>query len=437
MRDVIHSIISDFQEREMPIQTRRETVFPVFDGKATVVIGMRRSGKTWFCYQHIADLLASGIEKSRILYLNFEDDRLLDFSIHDFQILLDVYYSRWPENKARQCYFFFDEIQVIDRWESFVRRLLDTENVQVALTGSSSKMLATDIATALRGRTLTCEIFPFSFREFLAATNVFDVVPEHPGSGDTAKLRHAFGRYLQLGGFPEPLHADAAIRREILQSYMETVLFKDVVERHKVANIHALRQLMIAILNNPGQPFSVNKFYNTLKSKGLSCTKNVLYEYLDYLADAYFAHRLPFHSPSVRVRQVNPEKIYGNDTALYRLLMNTNTENLGYLLETLVFLHLRRKRRELSYLQTQGGREIDFVEVNTETGTTHLIQVCADISQPETRTRELRVFDAVAQSFPDAEKLIVTLDDSFNFENGIRVVPAWKFLLDYPSNDCE
>jgi len=429
MRSVIDTILSDFQQRELPALVRRDAPFPEMEGKASVVTGMRRSGKTWYCYQRIADLLASGVDRSQVLYLNFEDDRFIDFSLRDFQTLLDVFFARWPQNKSRRCYFFFDEIQTVDKWERFVRRLLDTENVGVALTGSSSKMLATDIATGLRGRTRVRELSPFSFREFLSATGAFSEVPDHPGSRDAAKLRHALAAYLSVGGFPETLRVDPSVRREIVQGYVETVLFKDVVERHKVSNVLALRHLIAAVLGAPGQVFSVNKFFNTLKSKGIPCTKNALYDYLGHLEDAHFLHRLPFHSPSVRVRQVNPEKVYANDTALHGLLLAGEDRSVGQLLETAVFLQLRREQLTLSYLHARDGHEIDFVATDEATGDTRLIQVCADLSNRETLARELRPFAALPPEFADAEKLIVTLDDERDFDNGVRAVPAWRFLL--------
>ncbi len=431
MRAVIDTILSDFQQRELPALVRRDVPFPEMEGKAAVVTGMRRAGKTWFCYQRIVGLLASGVDKTQVLYLNFEDDRFIDFTVRDFQTLLDVFYARWPENKSRRCYFFFDEIQTVDMWERFVRRLLDTENVSVALTGSSSKMLATDIATGLRGRTKVRELFPYSFREFLAATDTFSVVPEHPGSRDAAKLSHALAEYLKAGGFPETLRLDPDERREIVQGYVESVLFKDVVERHKVSNVLALRHLIAAVLGAPGQVFSVNKFFNTLKSKGIPCTKNALYEYLGHLEDAHFLHRLPFHSQSVRVRQVNPEKVYGNDTALHGLLLSGEGRGIGALLETAVFLHLRRCRLSLSYLHTKDGHEIDFVATDEATGLTRLIQVCADLSDSETLAREVRPFAALPPDVSDAEKLIVTLDETRDFANGIRALPAWRFLLEH------
>ena len=136
MKNILSQLIDDFHERQLPDLVPRNKAFSEVKGKADVVIGMRRTGKTWFCYQKIKDLLAAGINKEKILYLNFEDDRLLEFNVHHFQDILDVYFGKHPENRKARCYFFFDEIQKIERWETFIRRLIDTENIQIFITGS-------------------------------------------------------------------------------------------------------------------------------------------------------------------------------------------------------------------------------------------------------------------------------------------------------------
>ena len=429
MKEIINAIIADFQARDVPNGVPRETSFPVMDGKASVVTGMRRSGKTWFCFQRIRALLTSGIPKTRILYINFDDERLIDFTVRDFQTILDVYYARWPENKTQTCHFFFDEIQTVNQWERFVRRLIDTENVHITVTGSSSKMLATDIATSLRGRTIVRELLPFSFCEFLAAKKTFTGTPDPYRSHDAARLRNALRDYLVCGGFPETVHCAPEMRRDILRGYVETVLFKDVVERHKISNILVLRHLIAAILSNPGHAFSVNKFFNTMKSKGIACTKNALYDYVAHLADAHFLYRLPFESESIRVQQVNPEKLYCADPALCGLLQPVVENSLGLLLETTVYLHLHRQGGHLSYYRSGVNREVDFVSVVPNGRRATLIQVCTDISNPETLKRELRAFETLPKGLAKADKLIVTLDDLKDCGNDVLAIPAWRWLL--------
>jgi uncharacterized protein len=165
--EVIDRLIADFQERELPRVTRRDLSLPGLPGKADVVVGMRRSGKTWFVYQQIADRLASGIDRERLLYLNFEDERLLPLTAADLSRIPEAFYRRSPANREQLCWFFFDEIQNAPGWETFIRRLLETEKVALVLTGSSARLLSREIATSLRGRSLSTEILPFSFAETL------------------------------------------------------------------------------------------------------------------------------------------------------------------------------------------------------------------------------------------------------------------------------
>ncbi|MBW2012131.1 MAG: AAA family ATPase, partial [Deltaproteobacteria bacterium] len=197
MKHILSQLIDDFHERKLPDPVPRDKGFAEIKGKADVVIGMRRSGKTWFCYQKIKDLLDSGIKKEQILYLNFEDDRLLGFEVNNFQDILNIYFGKYPEYKNTMCYFFFDEIQRVSQWESFIRRLLDTENVQVFITGSSSKLLGSEIATSLRGRSFPVEIFPFSFQEYLKYHGLFSDKPKTFGLKNVSVLRKAVKNYLE------------------------------------------------------------------------------------------------------------------------------------------------------------------------------------------------------------------------------------------------
>ncbi|MFH1119363.1 MAG: ATP-binding protein [Bacteroidota bacterium] len=175
---------------------------------------------------------------------------------------------------------FLDELQRIDQWEMFIRRLLDSENIQIFITGSSSKLLSTEIATSLRGRSLTTEIFPFGFQEFLRYHDLFNDKPASFGSKTAAILRKAVKDYSQNGGFPEIQNLDPNMKTEILQGYIDTVLLKDVIERHGINNITVMKHLVRTLMSSCGKKFSINKFYNTLKSLSVKCIKNNLYDYL-------------------------------------------------------------------------------------------------------------------------------------------------------------
>lgn len=427
MRERLEQLFSDFYARDLPDLTPRNAYCPVLPHKATVVMGMRRTGKTWFCYQKMRDLLASGTDKSRLLYINFEDDRLLGFAVSDFQTILDLYYARFPENKESLCHFFFDEIQAVEGWERFIRRLIDNEKVQITLTGSSSKLLSSEIATSLRGRTAACELFPFSFEEYLSAAGILAQVPRHLTSTHIAKIRKGVKEYFQHGGFPETVGYSDRDRTETLQSYIDAVLFRDVVERYGVSNILLLRHLIQAILNTPSQKFSVNRFYNTMQTKGVRGSKNELYQYIEYLTDGYFLFPVPIHTESERVRQTNPDKIYVIDTGILNSIQYNRGKNIGAILENLVFNHLRRSQVRTEYVDTRGC-EVDFLATGRD-GEKTLIQVSYDLAGKETEKREIRALEAAGKALKIESRLIVTWDDERELDNGIRTVPVWKLLL--------
>jgi predicted AAA+ superfamily ATPase len=429
MKHIISQLIDDFHERELPIPVPRDQKLSEIKGKADVVIGMRRAGKTWFCYQKMAQLINAGIEKAKILYLNFEDDRLLGFDIRHFQHVLDEYFAKYPEHRNTECYFFFDEIQQIDQWEIFIRRLLDTENVQVYLTGSSSKLLSTEIASNLRGRSMPIEIFPFSFREFLKYHGLFLETPKIFGAKTNATLRKAARDYLEIGGFPEVQRLERNLRMEVLQGYIDSVLLKDIIERHGVGNVTALKHLVRSVMVSPGGKFSVNKFYNTLRSMAVKCTKNSLYEYLVHLLDAFVFSKVPLHTRSENVRLINPAKIYTIDTGLLNAMTFRNSSDYGPLLDHMVFIHLRRQCNDIEYVNTKDGFETDFFARNKATGDVKLVQACWDVSNEKTFKRELRGLKSAMAEFGIASGTIVTWDEEMVIEDEINIVPAWKWLL--------
>lgn len=429
MKDRLLYLIDDFHERELPRPVPRDRTLAEIRGKADVVIGMRRSGKTWFCFQKISELIAAGVKKEAILYLNFEDDRLLEFTVSNFQEVLDVYYGKFPEYRDTRCYFFFDEIQRIDRWEMFVRRLLDTENVQVYLTGSSSKLLSTEIATSLRGRSLSVEMFPFSFSEFLMFHQLFADRPKTFGSKTASILRKAVKDYFEIGGFPEVQGLSRDLRIEILQGYIDAVLLKDIVERHQVSNVTVMKYLVRHIMHATGGKFSVNKFYNTMKSMSIKCTKNSLYKYLDHLTDAFLFFRVPIHSRSEKARIVNPAKLYSIDTGLLNAMTFRNSADSGPLLETMVFMQLRRRGYAVEYIQTKDGYETDFFARHKATGDVSLIQVCWNMTDQKTFERELRGLQSAKAELSLDSGTIVTWDDESALDGGVDIVPIWKWLL--------
>lgn len=429
---VIEALVADFQERELPRVTPRSVSLPSLPGKADVVVGMRRSGKTWFLYQQIGDLLAQGIDRSRLLYLNFEDERLLPFETSDLARIPEAFYRRFPSSREQPCWFFFDEIQNVPGWESFVRRLLDTEKISLVLTGSSARLLSREIATSLRGRSLATEILPFSFAEALRHEGIEPPATWPPGARARSLLEHRFERYLETGGFPEVQAIPRDLRVRVLQEYVDVVIFRDVVERHGVENLQALRYLERSLLASPAGRFSVSKLFNDLKSQGVRVGKDTLYENLAQLEDSFLLFTVPVASPSVRVRQVNPRKCYPVDPALAAALSFRASEDLGHLLETVIYLELRRRGWSMGYVTTRSGHEVDFLAENLS-GSRELVQVCADLEAPSTRQRELRALEEGLKETACEKATVVTLREEGSAEVGgrpVRIVPAWRWLLE-------
>jgi predicted AAA+ superfamily ATPase len=428
---LIESLIGDFQERPFAPATRRDARPAALPGKIDVLIGMRRSGKSWRMGQAMGDLVAAGTPKARLLHINFDDERLLPMATSDLQTLPDTFFRLFPDNKRERCHFFFDEIQNVPGWEAFVRRLLDTENVQITLTGSSAKLLSRDIASALRGRSLATEIFPFSFAEALRHQGEDDQPAEVAGSARRARLAAALRAYLVAGGFPEVQGLAAHQRVAILQEYVDVVILRDVVERHGVSNVAALRRLIRRLLGHPATPFSIHRFHQDLQAQGVACGKNALHEMLDHLTDAFLVQSVDIDTRSERQRLVNPRKVYPIDTGLAQAFHAGADTDLGRLLETLVFLDLRRRGHEIHYFRSEQGLETDFIARPAQGGAL-AIQVTASLAQPATRERELRGLRAAMQARSLNQGTIVTLDENDQIradEGDIRVVPAWRWLL--------
>jgi predicted AAA+ superfamily ATPase len=427
MLEAIERLYGDFQERELPELVERGHDLNHIPGKALALIGMRRVGKTYLCYQRIKKLLNAGTPRENILYLNFEDDRLFDFSLADCQTILDVFYRDRPEKKNEACYFFFDEIQNIPNWERFIRRLIDTERIAVYVTGSSAKLLSAEIATGLRGRSLDQEVFPFSFEEYLSAHSV-SVNRSRVGERTRLKLNQQAGRYCRQGGLPEIQQRSPSQAKEIAQSYVDAVVLRDVIERHGVSNIEALRALLYHVLRHPTTKLSVNKLYMDFKSRGLRVGKDDLYAFIRHLTDAYLFFPLPLWTRSEKKRQVNPKKMYVTDNGILDAYSTQISEDNGTFLENLVYITLRRTGRELGYYETKQGHEIDFV--HKDANIIVLIQVAWSLKHPATREREIRALKEAAKEFKQNQCIIVTLDEEWTTQaKAIQVIPLWKFLL--------
>lgn len=425
----LRTVLTDAEAVPVPRPTRRDVSLPERVGKVDAVVGMRRVGKSWLLASRMRELLDAGIPRGRILHVEFEDDRLAEVRTEDLHRIEEAFYSLHPDSHGKECWYFFDEIQNAPGWERFVRRLLANRNLHLAITGSSAKLLSTEIATSLRGRALTTEVLPFSFREVLRHHDI-EVPARWPApQGTRARLRHEFDRHLLVGGFPE-VQDDDEHRQRILQSYLDATILRDIVERHALTNAPLLRAIVRRLLRSAASKTSVNALAKDLKSLGMVFGRASVYELLEHIQDAYLVFLLPIHAQSERRRQVNPRKVYAIDHGLVRACVGRRSEDFGHHLENLVYLELRRRGEVGGYHITASGREVDFVVGPADEP--HLVQVCANLGDASTRERELGALREAMDEFDGARGTVVTLDEASTVKHGnrtIEIVPAWQWLL--------
>ena len=442
LKHVFREQLADSARRPLPDFTPRHVPGRVrMAGKATAVVGMRRVGKTTFLHQLRAERMACGVPADRLPFLSFEDERLAGLDATGLHLLLDEYYRQFPlangddaSSGGRPAVtWHFDEIQVVPGWERFVRRLLDARNAEVVVTGSSAALLSAEVATAMRGRAWQVSLHPFSFAESLKHQGRRPPGPGEPLTGpERAWLERAFLDWLANGGFPEAQGLDRATRHQLLRDYVDVAMLRDVVERHQVRNVVALRWLVRHLLGNAAGRFSVQKFYAALKSQGVAVAKDTLHELLAHLEDCFLVRIVEMESASERQRMVNPRKAYPADTGLISVFESADRANTGQALETAVLTELERRRRKVSYVCTSEGHEVDFLARSPD-GRAELLQVCADMSDPSTATREFRALDSAGARFPQARRRLLTLTrDGLPAEApaDVDVRPAYDWMLE-------
>ncbi len=433
MREILRQKITEAVSAPLPTLTRREARIPSVSGKALAVIGVRRSGKTSFLWQCLGDRLAAGRPREALPLLGLEDDRLSGMGVGELDWLLEEYFRQFPGLRdSGRVALFLDEIQNVPGWEGFVRRIVDTEQVEVFLSGSSAKLLSREVATSMRGRAMEVLIHPFSFREALRHAGD---LPDAPWRGlpkaARSKVDHSLRRYLTEGGFPEAQGVEERDRVALLRSYVDVVVLRDVIERHDVSNPLALRWMQRHLLANPAGMFSVQKFFDALRSQGIPVGKDTLHAYLAHLEDTFLIRTVSLHTASERRRMVNPRKAYPVDPGLIAPYERTGRGNLGHALETTVLLELERRGYETAYVRTPQGWEVDFLA--TAPGQKPwLVQVCLESGAADTWEREVRALVAAAEEHPEAAPLLLTMDPTpprTDPPPPLKWLPAAEWLL--------
>lgn len=409
--------------------TTRRVFGPVrFPGKATAVLGMRRAGKTTFLHQLRADRIANGARLDEAPYWNFEDERLAELDLAGLSGLYQEHLRL--SGGAAPKLLCLDEVQLVPGWERFVRRMLDAGTHDVVISGSSAAMLSREVATSMRGRGWEVVIHPFSFAEALAHAGE-DPEADRSTGRTRAAIDARLRSWLYAGGFPEAQGLDDATRIRLLRDYVDVAVLRDVVERHEVKSVSALRWMVRHLLGNAGSSFSVQKFFDSLKSQGLKVGKDTLHDLLAHLTDCFLVRTVWLETDSERRRMVNPRKVYPVDSGLIATFDRSGKPNLGHALETAVLIELERRGAEVTYVKTADGFEVDFL-ARFPGSPPQLIQVAASATDPQTADRELRALDAAMRELPDASAHLVVLDDSGlppRTPTGIRAQAAADWFL--------
>ena len=435
MNDILRLIIAQQQQNlrtQFPITHRDIQIFPI-PRKATVIIGIRRSGKSTWQHEKMEELLDAGVSVENICFIDFSDDRLdfLRIEESDPSVITNTYYGMYPEKHGQQVYFFFDELQYVNRWAQFVNRIQTTETCEVYITGSSAKLLSKEIATELGGRTFSWEMFPFSFREFLRANKkpqvIIDIV-----SRDA--IISAFDSYIVMGGMPERLVLPKSSMAPIyFQNLVEDVITRDILLRYNIQHPVQVKRLVQILMNNYSRLFSINKLKQRLAGERNKLSPQLISDYIDKFIDCYLIFTVSIRSYNLAVQAVNPKKIYCVDHALVQAYSQSTSQNIGLVLENMVYISLRRSMEQIFYYKTSKGDEIDFA-VGPDTDI-QLIQVCWELSkESSTREREISSLLDGMEELGLQESWIITGYEEEEFKDErtgkrIHIVPAYSWLL--------
>jgi predicted AAA+ superfamily ATPase len=395
LNEIVASQRLTFRAKTNQVNREILTRIKVLPSFATIITGLRRSGKSTLMLQ----LMNSQMEK--VMYLNFEDIRLVDFDHGDFVRLSQVI------NEMGVKLIYFDEIQLLDKWEIFVHQLLN-EEYQVFITGSNASLLSRELGTHLTGRHLSNELMPFSFSEFLSFHNA------EPTSQQLKK-------YLTIGGMPEYVKHEEP---EILLNLVNDILYRDIAVRHGLRDIETLKKLTIYLLSNIGKLVSANKLTDTF---GLKATSTIL-DYFGFLSNSYVVEFMPMFSYSYKVQNRNPKKVYTLDNGIASTISLSFSEDNGRKLENLVYQHLRRRNQELYYFK--GKKECDFI-VRQNNQVIQVIQVCYELTI-DNKDREIAGLVEAMEFFELKEGVIITFDQQDEIlinEKIVKLIPAYLYLF--------
>ena len=429
-KDVIQALIAT-KQNEIPFDViKRDLELPLNSKQIITIPGVRRCGKSSLMMLAINSLVERGVKKEQILWIGFDDERLYNLSTEELDDIINGYMEMYPDIPIKDVYMFFDEIQLVEKWELFILRIYKSYCKNVYVSGSNAQMLSQELSSALRGWPLEYEEFPLSFNEFCRFKDVKTKVYTEV---DKAKLKSAFIEFNHSGAFPEVvLIPEKSMKERKLQGYFNTMLFRDLVEHYKLSNPEIVRYFLKRVMTNLTKPTSINSIYNDLKSQGLKVSKDKLYELADHSCSIFLFFRVPKYDKSIVKETGSLPKYYCVDNGIRNAVLLPQSDDNGKLLENTVFLTLRRNLQPADKIfYYQGNKECDFVIQQNEQ-ITSLIQVTWDMTNEETRKREIEGLLEASQATGCTSLFILTNDEEREItESGrlIKVMPVWKWTL--------
>jgi hypothetical protein len=419
-KNIIKSVISNSMAEIIKYVVNPRD-FHFEDAGNYVFVGMRRAGKSYLLYQRMQELLSRGVKPHEMLYVNFEDERLSGMESGDLNLLLETHLEMYGVKPI----LFFDEIQVINGWEKFARRLADTK-YRVYITGSNAKMLSSEIQTTLGGRFIPVDVYPYNFKEYLNATNT-DFSDNALFSMETkAAVLREFNNYFFFGGLPESLMFSS--KRDYLNSIYQKIYLGDIATRHSIFNIQALRVLFKKLAESIKQPVSYNRIVHIVSSSSAKISVNTAINYIEYAKDAWLITPIQNIAGKIVEKETKP-KYYFTDNGILNLFLLDGTTSL---FENLVAINLLRKygRSDMVFFYNK-DIEVDFYLPETATA----IQVCYNLDNIDgTADREINALIKMSKTLECKNLMIITSEAEKIIEaNGkkIVVVPLWKWLLSF------
>ena len=414
-RNTIKSVIYDQQLLYKNKSLVGRLFVPDFskDKEITILSGIRRSGKS-----SLLNIVRTQ-NKEKDYFINFDDERLASFTVNDFQNLYEVFIEIFGEQKT----FYFDEIQNVEGWERFVRRLHDNGN-KIYITGSNATMLSKELGTRLTGRYIKYELYPFSFQEFLKFKQVNYTEKDIFTTFGRAKLKSKFNEYFKKGGFPGFLENENV---QYLKSLYESILYRDVMVRSKITNEKEILELSLFLASNTAKLITYNSLKKVIGVQNATTVKN----YMKIIQDTYLISLVNKYDTSLKKQVQNPKKVYFVDVGLVRIVGFHNSDNDGRLLENLVFVELKRRAKDVYYHKNK--YECDFV-IKQKNKITEAIQVSWSLHNDETRKREINGLLDAMNTYSLKQGLILTENDEDNIKvnnKEITILPVWKWLLQY------